>query len=108
MRYFGEGRMEVLCRKIESSTGIKLKTIPRWLISEARLEERLETGSGKGSAIVITVGNEEDASKLCASGLRFGGAPKVVERYWKARPSSVCMTSLGIGHDRLGGCNGRA
>ena len=107
MRYLGEGKMELLCREIESSTGIKLKTLPRWLISEARLEERLETGNGKGSAIVITVGNEAEASKLCSKGLRFGGAPKVVEKYWEAGPGSVCMTCSGIGHDRLGGCKER-
>ena len=107
MRYLGEGKMELLCREIESSTGIKLKTMPRWLISEARLEERLEAGNGKGSAIVITVGSEVEASRLCAKGLRFGGAPKVVEKYWEAGPSSVCMTCSGIGHDRLGGCNER-
>lgn len=107
LRYFGEAKIELLCGEIESSTGIKLKTTPRWLISEAQLEERLETANGKGSAIVITVGNDADASKLCAKGLRFGGAPKVVERYWEAGPSSVCMTCSGIGHDRLGGCNDR-
>ena len=107
MRYLGEGKMELLYREIESSTGIKLKTTPRWLINEERLEERLESGNGRGSAIVITVGNEAEASKLCAKGLRFGGAPKVVEKYWEAGPSSICMTCSGIGHDRLGGCGER-
>ena len=105
MRYLREGRIEVLCQEIESSTGIKLKTILRWLISEVRLKKRLETGNGRGSAIVITVGNEADISKLCAKRLRFGGAPKVVEKYWEAGPSFVCITCSGIGHDRLGGCN---
>lgn len=99
MRYLGEGKMELLCREIESSTGIQLKTTPRWLISEARLEERLETGNEKGSAIVITVGNEVEASRLCAKGLRFGEALKGVEKYWEAGPSSICMTCSGIGHD---------
>lgn len=62
----------------------------------------------KGSAIVITVGNEADVSKLCAKkGLRFGEAPKVVEKYLEAGPSSVCMTCSGMGHDQLGGCNER-
>ena len=107
LRYFGEGRMEILSREIESSTGIKLKTTPRWLIGEARIEERLDNGNERGSAIVITVGSEEEVSKLCANGLRFGGVPKVVEKYWEAGPSSVCMTCSGIGHDRLGGCNQR-
>ena len=33
-RYLGERKMELLKRKVESSTGIQLKTLPRWLISE--------------------------------------------------------------------------
>ena len=107
-RYLGEGKMELLRREIESSTGIQLKTLPRWLISETRLEERLESGSGRGSAIVITVGNSAEASKLCSKGLRFGGALKVVEKYWEAGPSSVCMSCAGVGHDRWGECRDRA
>ena len=107
-RYLGEGKMEVLCREIESSTGIQLKTLPRWLINETRLEERLESGNGRGSAIVITVGNGVEASKLCSKGLRFGGALKVVEKYWEAGPGSVCMSCAGVGHDRMGECGDRA
>ena len=107
-RYLGEGKMEVLCREIESSTGIQLKTVPCWLISESQLEKRLESGTGRGSAIVITVGTSEEASKLCSGGLRFGGALKVVEKYWEARPSSVCLSCAGIGHDCLGECKNRA
>ena len=97
MRSLGVGEMELLCREIESSTGIRLKTTPRWLINEARLEERLESGNGRGSAIMITVENEVEASRLCAKGLRSGGAPKVVEKYWEAGPSSICMSRVGSG-----------
>lgn len=102
-----EWRYFLLSREIESSTGIKLKTTPQWLIGEARIEERHDTGNERGSAFVITVGSEEEASKLCAEWLRFGGVPKVVEKNWETGPSSVCMTCSGIGHDRLGGCNQR-
>lgn len=69
LRYLGEGKMELLCREIESSTGIKLKTTPRWLINKERLEERLESGNGKRFAMVITVGNEAEAVQLCARDL---------------------------------------
>ena len=100
--------MEVLYREIKSSTGIQLKTVPRWLVSESRLDERLESGTRRGSAIVITVGTSEEAAKLCSKGLRFGGALKVVEKYWEARPGSVCLSCAGVGHDRLGECGGRA
>ena len=37
-RYLGEGKMELLKREVESSTGIQLKALPRWLISESRLK----------------------------------------------------------------------
>ena len=81
MRYLREEKMELLCQEIELSTEIKLKTMPQWLISKARLEEHLEAGNEKSSAIIITVGNEIEASRLCVKGLRFVKAPKVVEKY---------------------------
>ena len=107
-RYLGDGKIELLRRKVKSSTGIKLKALPRWLISETRLREQQETGNKRGSAIVITVKEEFEAKQLCASRLRFGGIVRVVERYWEAGPSSVCMTCYGIGHERMGSCGNRA
>ena len=106
-RYLGEGKMELLKREVESATGIQLKTLPRWLISENRLKEQQESSNKQGSAIVITVSSESEAKKLCASGLRFGGVVKVVEKYWESGPSSVCMTCSGIGHERMGKCGDR-
>ena len=94
-------------REVESSTGIQLKTLPRWLISEDRLREQQETGNKRGSAIVITVKGETEAKKLCASGLCFGGLIRVVEKFWEAGPSSVCMTCCGIGHEWMGNCKNR-
>ncbi len=73
------------------------------MTNEARLEERLDSGNGRGSAIVITVENSTEASRLCSKRLRFGGALKVVEKYWEAEPSSICISCVGIRHDRLGG-----
>ncbi len=105
-RYLGEGSIELLKREVESSTGIQLKAFSRWLISESRLREQQEAGK-QGSAIVITVKGEVEAKKLCASGLRFGGVVRVVERYWEAGPSSVCMRCCGIGHERMGSCKDR-
>ena len=106
-RYLGEGKMELLKREVESSTGIQLKTLPRWLISEDRLREAQTTGNKRGSAIVITVKGETEAKRLCASGLRFGGLVRMVEKFWEAGPSSVCMTCCGIGHARMGECGNR-
>ena len=61
----------------------------------------------RSSAIVITVGNEAEAKRLCASGLRFGGIVKMVEKYWESGPGSVCRTCCGIGHERMGQCGDR-
>ena len=106
-RYLGEGKMELLKREVESAMGIQLKSVPRWLISENRLREQQESSNKRGSAIVITVSSESEAKRLCASGLRFGGILRVVEKYWESRPSSVCMTCCGIGHERMGKCGDR-
>lgn len=46
-------------------------------------------GIKRVSAIVITVKGETEARKLCASGLRFGGFVRVVEKFWEAEPGSV-------------------
>lgn len=99
--------MELLKGEVESATGIQLKTLPRWLISENRLNEQQEFSNKRGSAIVITVSGESEAKKVCASGLRFGGVVKIVEKYWDSGPSSVCMTCCGIGHERMGKCGDR-
>lgn len=99
--------MELFKKEVESSTGVQLKTIPRWLIHEDRLRERQELGNYRGSSIVITVANNADATHLCAKGLRFGGTLKVVKRYWEAGAGSVCPICCGIGHDRLGRCGER-
>ena len=56
-RYLGLGKMELLKREVESSTGISLKAIPRWLINEDRLKKQQEESNKRGSAIVITAAN---------------------------------------------------
>ena len=106
-RYLGPGKMELLQREVESSTGILLKAIPHWLINEDRLKEQQDTGNKRGSAIVITVSNENLAKQLMASGLRFGGVVKKVEKFWEAGPGSVCLRCCGIGHERLEKCGDR-
>lgn len=74
------------------------------MISKIWLEKHLiETDNKRGSAIIIIVGNEVEALQLCVKGLKFGRAPKIVEKYWKAGPSFICMACSDIVHDRLGG-----
>lgn len=80
-RYFREEKLEILYRKIKSSTGIQLKTGPCQQISESRLKKHLESGTRRRSAIGITVGTSEEVVKLCSKRLRFRGAVKLVKRY---------------------------
>ena len=65
----GGGKIEVLKQEVELSTGIKLKALPRWLISEYRLRKQQQSGNKRCLAIVITVKGESGAQHLCASGL---------------------------------------
>lgn len=81
-----------------------MKTVPCWLINESWLEERLESSTGWGSAIVIIAGTSKDAAKLCSKGLRFGDALKVVENYWETGPGLVCLSCVGVSHDRPRKC----
>lgn len=69
--------MDLLKKEVESSTGIQLKTLPRWLVND----NRQVTRDKRGSAIVITVKSESEAKQLCASGLCFGHVEKKVEKY---------------------------
>ena len=57
-KYFGLGKIRLLKKKRESSTGILLKATPRWLINEDRLREQLKINNKDGSAIVIIVSNK--------------------------------------------------
>ena len=71
------------------------------MISESWLEKCLESETKKRSAIVITVGTSEKAIKLFSERLRFRGALKVAEKYWKTRPVLVYLNYVGVGHDCL-------
>lgn len=64
-----------------------------------RLDERFETRNRKKSTIVITVGNKVDIFKFVEKKFRFEGSPKVIGKYWEARPSFVYITCLDMGHD---------
>lgn len=107
IRYLGEGKIEILYWEFESLRDIKLKTAPSQLISESRLEKRLESSTIGKSAIFITVGTSKKVAKLCSKRLRFEGALKVVEKYQEARSSLVYLSCVRVGHDYLGECKDR-
>lgn len=66
---------------MESSIGIKLKTVPRSLIHQSKLREKQKFGNNGGSAIVTTVVNHSEALYLYAKSLRFEKGLKVVEKF---------------------------
>ena len=43
-----------------------------------------------------------------ASSLQFGGAVKKIEKFWDAKPRSVCMRYCRISHEYLGSCENRS
>lgn len=100
-RYLRDENIELLWREIELSRGIKLKTMPWWLVSETRLVKHLESGTKRESVIVIIVENSTRSLKLCSKGLRFRGALKMVEKYWTFGQESVCISCADISHDPL-------
>lgn len=61
------------------------------------------TRNKRSFAIVIIVKRETEVKKLYISDLRFGRFTRVVEKYWKARPSLVYMTCYRIGHKKIRG-----
>ena len=61
----------------------------------------------KWSAIMITVENKAKVSKLWTKGLRFGKAPKIIEKYCKARLSLGFMICLANRHNQLWRCSDR-
>lgn len=107
-RYLGLGKIGLLKREVESSTGILLQTMSCWLLNEDQLKKQQGTNNKRGLAIVITVSNENVAKQLMASGLRFGGAVKKLEKFWDAGPGLVCMSCCGISYECLGNCEDRS
>lgn len=67
-------------------------------MSKNRLGNQHKARNKRGSAIFIIVKEESEAKQLYTSGLWFGGADKVVEKYWEAEPSLVYITGYGIGY----------
>lgn len=86
VRYHGKRKIEVLCCKIKLSTKTKLKTVLCWLISKSQLEECLESGTKKRSAIFIIVGTSEETTNLFSIKLRYEGMLKIVKKYLEVGP----------------------
>lgn len=60
-RYLSKGKMKLFKQKLESSTAIQLKTLPRRLINKNQLRDQQEFGNKQRSAIFITVKGESEA-----------------------------------------------
>lgn len=97
-------KIELFKKKVESAIGIQLKTLLYELISESWLKKQQKFDNKQGSAIIIIVSNKSKSKKLYVSGLRFDGVVKIIKKYWKSRPSSVCITCCRIGYKQIGKC----
>ena len=106
-RYMRPGKMGLLKRKVESSTGILLQATSHWFINKDQLREKQKTNNKCWFVIAITVSNKNVAKQLMASGLQFGGVVTKVEKFWNAGFGSVCIKCYEIGHERLGSCGDR-
>ena len=80
-KYLSGRKIELLQWEIESSTGIQLKTLLRWLISKNCLIDQQKSENKRGSTIIITIKEKLEAKHSCASGLQFGEVVKVIEKY---------------------------
>jgi len=101
-RYLNLG-LELARREIESGGNLRLKRNPTWLRNPRELRE----STLKGSTIVITVGSWEEAHKISADGIRFGGTRYKVEPYWELGPDTICPRCCGIGHRSFRACGDR-
>ena len=82
-KYLKEGKIELLCQWLNHLLGLKI--VSCWLMSESQLEKRVETGTTRRFAFVITVSISKEAIKLYSQGLRFEETFKIVKNYSKAR-----------------------
>lgn len=99
--YLGDGKKVLFCWKIKSSIGIKLKTTSKWLINKKRLEKYLKLENKKRFVMMIIVENKLEALNFYAKKLKFGEISKVVEKYWEASPSSICIVYFDIGYNQF-------
>ena len=103
-RYLKKGKIEMLKQKVELSISIQLKALRCWLISKNRLQEQQKSCNKQGSAIVIIVIEESKTKYLHASRFLYKRIIKVVEKYWKIEPNSVCMICCDIEYEQMGNC----
>jgi hypothetical protein len=89
--------------EIELGTEVRLKRDPTWL----RRPRELQNGARKGSTIVVTVGSLEEARKLLANGIRFGGSRYRTEHYWEVGADTVCPRCCHLGHRSFKACGSK-
>ena len=69
--------------------------------------EAIQTANQRFSTIVITVGSRDEARKLLANGVRFGGSRHPTSPYQEVGRDSVCTRCCGIGHRAYRACGSR-
>lgn len=101
-RYLKKRKRELVYREMGSFMRIKLKITSCLLVSGSQLEQRLESCTGRKTAILVTVGTNKEVTKLCSKRLKSGEAFKIVKKYWESGSGLVCLSCTRIRHNYYG------
>lgn len=77
---------------------LDLPFTPRWISSQVRFEHLVNSEGKKHSSKKIVVRTREEANRLLAKGVWFGGVCHKVELYRQIGPDSMCPTCCHWGH----------
>ena len=89
--------------EIELGGAYTLMRDPTWI---KRLEA-IQAANQRFSTIIVTVGGLDDARRLLANGVRFGGTRHPTSPYQEVGRDSVCTRCCGIGHKAYRACGTR-
>jgi len=101
-RYSASG-LGLAREEIELGGTCTLMRNPTWIKPIAAIQ----TNKQRFSTIVITVGGLDDARRLLARGVRFGGNRHPTSPYHEVGKDTVCTRCCGIGHRTYRGCGTR-
>ena len=102
-RYLNPSGMQALKNEIETTTGLNLPTLPRWM-NEKRALERFERDEIAYSTVTIKVRSKAIADKCIAKGIDFGGKNHVTELFLEARADIICTKCTQFGHNSYKAC----
>ena len=106
-RYLNPTGMEILKEEIESTSGLNLPLMPRW-INQNRAEERYQNEEILYSTVVIKVRSKLIANSLIAKGIEFGGKNHPVELFLEIKADTICSKCSQFDHNGHKICENQA